>query len=151
MNIHFIKSNQKRDIVEKLKSQFGIAILPYLLIESGKEKVRAFSGHLSKEEISKITQIANVEIVGFYLLRQESPDDVRLSFDAPIILKDQITNNIVEINKEQFDLWIRGDNIDVPAPRGNVIIRYNGDFIGCGKSNGLKVFNYVPKDRRLRK
>lgn len=151
MNIHFIKSNQKRDIIEKLKTQFGISELPYLLIESGKEKVRAFSGHLSKEEISKITQIANVEIVGFYLLRQESQDDIRLSFDAPIILKDQITNNIIEINKEQFDSWIRGENIEISTPRGNVIIKYQDDFLGCGKSNGLKVFNYVPKDRRLRK
>lgn len=151
MNIKFIKSNQKKEIIEKLKTQFGISELPYLLIKSGKEKVRAFSGHLSKEEIFKITQIANVEIVGMYLLKQESPEDIRLSFDAPIILKDQITKNIVEINDEQFTSWIRGENIDIEGIKGNVIIKYQDNFIGCGKSNGLKIFNYVPRDRRLRK
>jgi NOL1/NOP2/fmu family ribosome biogenesis protein len=153
MNIHFIKTPQKREIVEKLKEIYGIEELPYLLIESGKEKIRAFSGSLSKEEISEIMEIANVEVIGLYLLRNEAENDFRLSFDAPLILKSQITRNIVDINEEQFNLWIRGENIDFleQIPTGNVVLRYQNHLVGCGKSNGLKVFNYVPKDRRLRK
>lgn len=151
MNISFIKSSQKKEIVEKLKEIYGISELPYLLIESGKEKIRAFSGSLSKEEITEISKMAKIEVIGGYLMRQEGPDDLRLSFDAPLILKDQITKAIVEINEDQFNTWIRGNDLDLSAEKGNVILRYNGDFVGCGKSNGLKVFNYVPKDRRLRK
>ena len=153
MNISFIKSPQKKEIVEKLNSIYGIKELPYLLIESGKEKIRAFSGSLSKEEITKITEIARVEIVGWYFMRQEGENDLRLSFDVPLILKSQISKSIVEINEEQFHSWIRGNDIDFKSEisKGNVILSYNGDLVGCGKSNGLKVFNYVPKDRRLRK
>jgi NOL1/NOP2/fmu family ribosome biogenesis protein len=150
MNISFIKSNQKKEITEKLKEIYGISNLPYLLIESGKEKIRAFSGSLSKEEILEISEIAKIEVVGGYLMRQEGVDDLRLSFDAPLILQEQITKAIVEIDKDQFELWIRGNDIEIKAEKGNVILKYNGDFVGCGKSNGLKIFNYVPKDRRLK-
>ena len=68
-------------------------------------------------------------------------------------IKDQISKNIVEINDEQFHSWIRGNDIEFidEIVRGNVILKYKDDLVGCGKSNGLKVFNYVPKDRRLRK
>ncbi len=149
MNTHFIKSNEKRDIVEQLKEQFGIEELPYLLIESGKEKIRAFSGSLSKEEIIQIGGLVKVEIVGLYLLKKEN--DFRLSLDAATILKNQITKNILEINDEQFYKWIRGYDLQIEVPRGTYVLKYKNDFIGCGKSNEKTIFNYVPKDRRIKK
>ena len=57
----FIKSSEKNRIIEELNEQFGITNIPYLLIESGKEKIRAFSGSLSKEEIIKAGELAKVD------------------------------------------------------------------------------------------
>lgn len=149
MNLHFIRSAEKKRILKELKEQFGISNLPYLLIESGKEKIRAFSGHLSKEEIIQIAEIANVEIIGLYLLKRE--DDFRLSLDATTMLKNQIVNHIIEIDNVQFHDWIRGNDLEIEKPRGTYIIKHKSDFLGCGKSNRERVFNYVPKDRRIRK
>lgn len=151
MNINFIKSREKKKMIEDLNREFGISDLPYLLIESGKEKIRGFSGSLSKEEIMQLGELANIELIGAYLIRQEDKDDIRLSFDACILLKNQISKNIISVSDEQFQEWIRGRDIDSNGIKGSAIVSYKGDFIGCGKSNGLKVFNYVPKDRRLRK
>ena len=151
MNIHFIKSNEKKELLNQLNNVFGISDLPYLLIESGKEKIRAFSGSLSKEEILELAKIAKIEVIGLYLIRQEREEDLRLSFDATHILKDQIKKRIVNLNEEQLNLWIRGNDLDMPTEKGPAIIKYDLDFLGCGKSNGLKIFNYVPKDRRLKK
>lgn len=148
MNIHFIKSNTKRKIVSELKEQFGIESLPYLLIESGKEKIRGFSGSLSKEEINELTRLANVELIGLYIIKKEH--DLRLSLDATNILKNQITKNILELNDEQFKKWIRGKDIDMKTPNGTYVILYDGNFIGCGKSNGKTLFNYIPKNRRIK-
>ena len=148
MNLHFIKSNQKRKIVEQLKEQFGITELPYLLIESGKEKLRAFTGHLSKEEINEFNSALNLESIGLYLIRKEY--DLRLSFDAAHLLKEQISKNILKIDKEQFEQWIRGQDLEIQKPRGTYIIEFEGNFIGSGKSNEEKILNHVPKDRRLR-
>jgi len=144
----FIKSNEKREIVSELNEQFGITDIPYLLIQTGKEKIKAFSGSLSKEEIIDLSRTLRVEFVGLYLLKKE--ESFRLSFDATQILSGQLSKNIVDINEEQYNLWIRGYDLEIEAPRGTAIIRFNGDFFGCGKSSGNRIYNYVPKERRLK-
>lgn len=149
MNMYFIKSNEKREIVEKLDEQFGISELPYLLIQAGKEKTRAFSGHLSKEEIMKLGEIARIELIGSYLFKEEGL--LRLSFDAPLMLKDQISKNIVNLPLDKVKDWLRGFDLELEAPQGVVVVKCGDDFIGCGKSNGKTIYNYIPKDRRLKK
>jgi len=149
MNTEFIKSNEKREMIKKLNEQFGITELPYLLIRAGRERTRSFSGHLSKEEMIKLGSIARIELIGSYLFKEEGL--LRLSFDATIMLKEQITKNIVEINESEIKDWLRGFDINMPAPQGVVVIKCGTDFVGCGKSNGKTIYNYIPKDRRLKK
>jgi len=151
MNVRFIKSNEKKEIISKLKEQYGIEELPYLLLETGKEKIRGYSGSLSKEELIKIGELANVEIIGLYLIKREH--DLRLSFDAALALQNQVKHHVLEINDEQFYKWIRGYDLQLSQPlaQGTYVIKYKSDFIGCGKSNGKIIFNYVPKDRRIKK
>ncbi len=150
MNIHFIKSPEKKRIIESLNEQFGITKIPHLLIESGKEKIRGYSGHLSKEEILQIGKLTRIESLGLYLIKQEKDKDFRLSLDALHLFKDQITKNIIEISKEQLDDWLHGSDLNIECPAGVKVISYLGDFVGCGVSNSVKIFNYLPKDRRLR-
>jgi NOL1/NOP2/fmu family ribosome biogenesis protein len=149
MKSEFIKTPEKRRIIEELKEQFGIEDLPYLLIQTGKEKIRAFSGSLSKEDIVSLGKIANVEIVGLYIASSRD-SEIRLSMDGLHLLKEQISKNILEINDEQLQLWLRGSDLPIQAEKGTLAIKYKGDFIGCGKSNGQTIFNYVPKERRLK-
>src|SRR4030043_1460348 len=103
----FIKTPEKRRIISELDEKFGITELPYLLIESGKEKIRAFSGSLSKEEILQLSQLAKIEGVGIYFMKKEV-DGLRLSFDATQILSKQIAKDILYINDPQLEQWIRG-------------------------------------------
>lgn len=149
MTIRFVRSSEKKRIIEEIDNQFGITELPFLLLETGNDKFRGFSGHLSKEELAKLAHIANVEIVGLYLLKKEH--GFRLSFDASTLLKNQISKNILYLSDAEFYEWIHGRDIDKEVPQGTYIIGHNGDFLGCGKSNGKRVFNYVPKDRRIKK
>lgn len=151
MKFRFIKSSEKRNILALLNEQFGIEDLPYLLIETGKGKLRGYSGSLSKDEISKLAELANIEIIGTYLIRKEEEKDLRLSFDATQILNKQITKNIIELDETQMKKWMRGHDLEIPAQKGVYVLKFKDDFIGCGKSNGSVIFNYVPKDRRLRK
>ncbi|MEI6849594.1 MAG: hypothetical protein WCK29_01005 [archaeon] len=148
MHVHFIKTPEKRDIIEQLNGQFGVTDLPYLLIESGKEKIRAFSGSLSKDEIAKLSEIAHIELIGMYLIKKES--DMRLSLDATNVLQKQITKNIIDLSDAEYELWVRGTDLDMKKPRGTYVMKYKSDFVGCGRSNELCLFNYMPKDRRLK-
>ena len=149
MNLRYIKSSEKRKIISELNENFGITKLPYLLIEAGKEKMRAFSGSLSKEEISLIGSITRIESIGLYAMKKESP--IRLSFDFPHLITDQLTKNILEINDNQVKDWMKGQNLEIKKERGICLIKHGNYFLGCGKSTGEKIINHVPKDRRLRK
>lgn len=149
MNAHFLSSSEKKELLAQLNEQFGISELLYLLLETGREKIRGFSGSLSKDEILDLAQSLNIEIIGLYIFKQEH--DLRLSFDATHLLAPQLSKNIVDINDEQLALWIRGHDLDIKAPRGTLIIRHNNDFLGCGKSTEERILNHVPKERRLRK
>jgi NOL1/NOP2/fmu family ribosome biogenesis protein len=148
MNPKFIKSGEKKKIIKKLNEQFGIEKIPHLLIETGKEKLRGYSGILSKEQILEFCSLTKVEVIGIYLIRKEY--DFRLSFDAASILKNQITKNIIEIDEKQYEKWIRGYDLEIPAQKGTLIIKFNSDFLGCGKSNGEKIINHIPKERRIK-
>jgi NOL1/NOP2/fmu family ribosome biogenesis protein len=148
MKIRFIKSGEKKEIINELNEIYGISSLPYLLIESGKEKIRAFSGHLSKEEIVSVSDLAGIEGIGLYLTKKY--DGLRLSFDAAHVLKGKITKGIFHISHDQYKSWMRGEDLDIPAPKGMLVMEHDGIFFGCGKSNGEKIFNHVPKERRVR-
>jgi NOL1/NOP2/fmu family ribosome biogenesis protein len=148
MKIQFIKSPEKKKIVQQLTEQFGLSELPYLLVESGKEKIRGFSGTMNKEEIEELSEIAPIESIGLYLIRVEH--DIRLSFDASHILSNQFNKNIVDISDLDYEEWIRGYDIPLQVPSGTYLIKYKDDFLGCAKSNGEKLINHVPKERRLK-
>jgi len=147
--LNFLRSKEKEELLKLLNEQFGIKKLDYTLVMSGKEKIRGFSGDLNKEDILRINELANIEVIGLYLLKEEH--GYRLSFDATILLSNQINKNLLDITEEQYKLWMTGQDLDIQTPPGTKVISFKGNFLGCGKSNGEKLFNYVPKDRRLRK
>jgi len=151
MNLKFIKSGEKKKLLLVLEEQFGIEKLPYLLIETGKNKFRGFSGTMTREEIRELGEIANVEIIGLYLFRKEG--QIRLSLDGSMMLKEQIGKNVIEINDEQLDEWLHGKNLSIKKESGIYVIRTQEthDFLGCGVSDGKKIINYIPKERRIRR
>jgi NOL1/NOP2/fmu family ribosome biogenesis protein len=146
----FLNSKQKKLIKEGLKETYGITELKdYLLIEFGKKRLRAFSGNLTREEISQLSQITNIELIGMYLINQKD-DDLRLNFDAVSLLRDQITKNVLEIDKKHLEMWFRGYDLELKCPRGIIVLKFQAELVGIGKSNTEKIFNYVPKERKLR-
>jgi len=159
MQLNFIFKNDKKKILEKLE-YYGIKELPFLLIESGKEKVRGYSGSLSIKEIQEIEHAVRIELVGMYLFHNYH-DEIRLSFDAIYALKDKITKNIIEITDMQANEFLKGRDIllmkedeekfkSTKEEHGFKVIRNQGDLIGFGKLVEGRIINYMPKERRLR-
>ena len=57
---------------------------------------------------------------------------------------------MIEIDDSQFHDWIRGLSIPMNVENSVYVLKYKGDFVGCGVSDGKKIINYVPKERRIR-
>ena len=151
MNMKFIKSGEKKRLLKELKEIFGIEKLDsWILVETGKKKIRGFSGNMTREEIKELSEISNLEILGTYLVRKETTV-LRLGFDATQILKDKITKGIFELSDSQLESWMNGNNINENVEKGIYVLRHADDFVGCGISNGEKIINFVPKERRIRR
>ncbi len=153
MQLHFIRKAEKKRIAEKLKEQFGISEIPFLLLKSGREKIRAYSGSLSKDEILELGKCVNIESLGLYFAKQEKGQDaeIRLSVDAIHLLREQVSKRIIEVDKQQADDWLRGRDIEIGKDfKGFVILKHENDFIGCGRMSAGRITNFVPKERRIK-
>lgn len=148
MKIDFLRGKEKKEVLRRIKDTYGIEDFRYLMFQIGKEKIRGFSGSLSKEEIYDVAKLAPIEGIGMYLMKKG--EGLRLSYDATQILKPLIKKNVFKMNEEQFNQWIKGEDIITDSDRGILVMEYSGDYIGCGKSNGEKIFNQTPKERRIK-
>ncbi|MDP4039959.1 MAG: hypothetical protein Q8P57_05270 [Candidatus Pacearchaeota archaeon] len=149
-NIKFIKSGEKKRLLNTLKEQFGISKLKsWIFVETGKGKIRGFSGSMTRDEIDELSEIANVEVIGLYLFRVEN-NRLRLSMDGSGIFGESANNGVVDIDENEMNVWIRGGNIERELENGIYIIKNGDDFLGCGISDGKKLINHVPKERRIR-
>ncbi|MGK0209133.1 MAG: NOL1/NOP2/fmu family ribosome biogenesis protein [Patescibacteria group bacterium] len=164
MRIEPLTKAKKKKIIEPIE-ELGLTKIPELLLKSGKEKIRAFSGDLTKEEIYDIYHALPIEGIGLYIAKEiVSPRtgvrEVRLSLDGAIHYKDQITHNIIVLTEEQEVEWFLGKNIELneeqqkkyPYSNKFVVIKSadEKDIIGTGKidSDILILHNYLAKERR---
>lgn len=147
--MQILKSSEKKEILRRLKEQYGIEKIPYLLVRFGREKIRAYSGTLSREELNILDKNLRIETCGLYFLHDYG-QEIRLSLDALHLLRGQITKNIIILNKKQAEQWFKGQDIDIAADRGFKILKYKEDFIGCGKSTKTLIKNFMPKERRIK-
>lgn len=144
-----VSSSQKKKIINKLNKQFGITTIPYLFLKFGKEKLRLYSGDFSKEELIQLDNNIRIEGIGLYFAKIQE-DGIRLSLDGTILLRSQITKNILELTNKQSENWFKGHNLDLKLDKNFKILKINDDFIGSGKSTGEKITNSMPKERRIK-
>ena len=160
MGISFVFKSEKGKIIERL-GYYGIEEIPYLLINSGKEKIRGYTGNLTKEKIIELDNEIGIDVMGLYLFHNYS-NEIRLSFDAVHALKEQIGANVLELNDLQAKELLKGRDIALSREEfeklrqkgektGFKILKNNEEFIGTGKlTEEGRIVNYMPKERRLR-
>lgn len=159
-NFQILDSTKKKKFVEKIE-YLGVKKLPnVLLCRTGKERIVAFSGAISLPELSEVVRLLSVEGVGLYFGKENEEGGVRLSTDALHLLKNSISENIIEINEEQEKNWFLGKNIELTGEQHGkyklfkdfVAVKFDEDFVGVGKISGDKksIANFLPKERRIR-
>jgi len=159
--LEILDNTKKKKIIEQI-SYLGIEKIPYLLLKTGRETIRAYSGSLVRQDVSFLSTLLTIEGIGLYF-GKETDDGVRLSIDALQLLKPQITKNRVFLTKEQEEKWFKGENIELNEEQsqeykdmqGFVCVfssDKNQDILGTGKvSNNKKLIsNFLPKERRVR-
>ena len=157
MKIQILDKTKKKKFIEGI-SNFGVSKISELLIRTGSERVRAYSGNLSTDEIMSIWRILPIEGVGLYvgkdLIDRHGVREIRLSVDGLHTWQNQITKDIFVLSESQEEEWFKGKNIDIEKgeKEGFVAVKSSDkkDFIGMGKigNDGKILFNFLPKERR---
>jgi NOL1/NOP2/fmu family ribosome biogenesis protein len=160
MKIKIMDNAKKKKFIQKV-SYLGIKKIPYLLLNTGNERIAAYSGSLSVDELYRYSELLWMEGVGLYFAK-DFGDETRLSLDALHLLKEQITENIIDVNESQVVQWFEGKTIELTEKQqeeatkknteGFVAVRFEEDFIGTGKISQDKKFvsSFLPKERRVK-
>ena len=116
MKLQILDKTKKKKIVGELKV-FGISKIPYLILKTGKEKIRAYSGGFSSDELQMLGKVVPISEVGMYFAKESinrnGKRDVRINLDAAQVLKEQIKSNVVKVSDEQEKNWFLGKDFDV--------------------------------------
>ena len=148
--LKILNENQKREIENKLKKQFGIDKVEGIIVKRGEDRLFLFSGIFSTKEIKHLERIVIIERLGVYFANIFG-GEIRLSIEGSQILKDQIKKNIFELNEKQAEEWMKGRELLIKTgKRGFLIMKYKDDFLGTGKASEEKIGNFIPKSRRLK-
>jgi NOL1/NOP2/fmu family ribosome biogenesis protein len=163
MKIAILDRAKKKKFIAELEN-IGMKKIPQLLIRTGRERIRAYSGNLSNEEIMDIWRILPIEGIGLYvgkdLMNRNGVREVRLSLDGMHTWKDQLTENIFILTEKQEEDWFSGKNIDLneeqrekfKESKSFVAVKSSDDkdFVGTGKvgDGGKVLFGFLPKERR---
>jgi NOL1/NOP2/fmu family ribosome biogenesis protein len=158
MKISILDRAKKKKFVTGL-SDLGMKKIPQLLIRSGKERIRAYSGNLSNEEIMEIWRMLPIEGVGLYvgkdMVNRNGVREVRLSLDGMHVWKEQLTEKVFVLTDEQEEEWFKGKDVELTDEQigfneGFVCVRAGEDFVGVGKigGGGKTLFGFLPKERR---
>ena len=151
--VELLDKTKKKKIVQKLEKDYGIEELNYLLVRSGKENIRIFSGSLSKEELNLLAKEINIELIGTKLCTIID-EGIRLNFDLINLpeIKSQLNKSIIELNEEEMKKWMKGEDLEkqVENEKKFLLISHKGDFLGIGRNQGKFIKNYIPKERRVK-
>ncbi len=151
--VEFLDKAKKKKVLNKLEEDYGINKLNYLLIRSGKENIRIFSGNLSKDELNLLAKNVNLELIGTKLCTI-TEEGIRLNFDLINLpeIKSQISKNIIDLNEDEAKKWMRGEDlkIDTKTKEKFLVVKKAEDLLGIGKVYREILKNYIPKERRIK-
>jgi NOL1/NOP2/fmu family ribosome biogenesis protein len=159
MKIQILDKTKKKKFIEGL-SDLGMKKIPELLVRSGEERIRAFSGDLSTEQIMDIWRLLHIEGVGLYvgkdLVNRNGVHEIRLSLDGMHVWKAQLTEKILVLTEKQEIDWFLGRDIELDESQkmlgGFVCVKSSdgNDFVGIGKvgTDRKTLFSFLPKERR---
>lgn len=163
MKIQIMDRAKKKKFIAGLED-LGMKKITQMLVKSGKERVRAFSGDMNKDELYDFWRLLPIEGVGLYvgkdMVNRNGVREIRLSLDGMHVWKDQLTEKNLILTPEQEEEWFKGVNIELneeqkskfDGVKGFVAVKSSDskDFVGNGKlgNDSTTLFGFLPKERR---
>jgi NOL1/NOP2/fmu family ribosome biogenesis protein len=147
--LEILNKKKIKEIGSILEKQWGAKtdIENYIVFLSPKNKL-----FIATKEISKINlEDLRVDAIGLYF-GELVDGKLRLSIEGSQIIGPDAQKFVLELDEINSQKWLSGEDFEIQEhlEEGFYIIKNHvGDFCGCGKVIGKKLYNYVPKERRV--
>ena len=139
-----LNSREIKAIYKQLEEQFGNKKkLDYGFLENNKDKIFLISKKYAELDTKKL----RVNNLGMYFAKRQI-DGIRLSIEGSQMIEP--TKNVIQLNKEQMEQWVKGEDIPFEHQTAYVIVKHKDDTLGCGRVVKNLLRNMVPKERRLK-
>lgn len=132
-----VNTKNKKIVSQLLEEQFGTKIALEFK-EMGKKRIYAFK---------RCGLDIKTYHYGVYFGKLER-NGLRLSIEGSQLIGPSARKGVFEIDKSKAIQWMSGEDIEGEV-KGYVIIKWGNYFLGCGKGNGEKIRNFIPKERRI--
>ena len=146
--MEWLNNSEMKRIRSLIEKQWGgCPDLDYYMTIKGGERVFL----VGKESAKFDTKGLRVNSQGLYFGRL-SHGEFKLSIEGSQIVGPVANKNVLELQEQEFQQWIRGLDLEVPGSEKRfVLIKHKDDFFGCARQAGGRLLNLVPKDRRIKR
>jgi NOL1/NOP2/fmu family ribosome biogenesis protein len=147
-NLKILNTREVKEILNILKKQFGYSEKPdYCWLISPKQKVYIVNSDINKIDLNSV----RIDSIGLYF-GEYKDKKFRLSLEGSMLIGDKLKKNVVELNVNERNQWLKGEDLikDLGEEARFIVLKNKDDIIGCGRYKEGRVFNYMPKERRLR-
>jgi len=148
MKAKVLNKKEVKRIVNSLDEQYSVSglKLDYVFVLGSEDKIYLIDKKFAELGLSDL----RVNSLGLYFGKLEN-GKVRLSIEGSQIVGPFAGRGVVVLSRSQIAGWVRGNNVYIDADcDGFVLVKHGDDFFGSSKCSKGTLFNYVPKNRRIR-
>jgi len=144
-----LSPRERRFLENRLRSLYGVEACfnDLILIKCGRRRIRA----ATKETMELASRLRGVQQLGLYVMKI-SDGDISLSVEGSQLLDGEIKDNIIELDEEQVEKWMKAIPIKTEKTyRGRYVVgKFNHLYLGSARvsRNGL-LYPQIPKWRRI--
>ncbi len=145
--MQILNKKQIKEILNIINQQFNTSNLEldYAFLKNKEDKIFIVNKEIGKIDLTKL----RINSMGLYF-GQITNNSIRLSVEGSQLIGKKSSKNVLELNKEQIEEWLKGNNLKIDTNLKNfVLIKYKDDFFGTGQVKDNILINYLPKERRL--
>ena len=144
--LKILNTREIKKILELIKKQWQADFNKnHAFLMNNKNKIFLVNRDISRIDLNSI----RINNIGMYF-GELNKGMLRLSIEGSQLIGPLAKKNILELNDVEARDYLKGADLDKKTKeRGFLIIKHNDDFLGTGKANGEKIFNYTPKERRI--
>ncbi len=144
--LEILNSKKRKEIAEVISEYYGCNFeFDYEVFMNNHNKIYILNKEIKLIDIDEL----RLNSLGLYFGLLYDNDEIRLSIEGSQIIGKIARKKVLELNDEQAELWMGGQDFKIDDKReGFILVKNKGDFLGCGKLKNKKLLNYVPKERR---